>query len=327
MSIQHTFGADGIMEPIYQFQTEAHPVEMELFRSKPVRRLQFLHHFGASALCTPLTHSRLEHTVGVWSLTAHFCPEDLPLRIAAIVHDIGHLPFSHAVEHTLGFNHHRHTEQFILQGEVAEILTNYGFKPSNIANILKNESPLKNPTSILGLDHLDTYLRDTYRAGKHLQPPAELIRRFRLRGHLLEAQDDEAAAALAHCIVEGHRLQLEPQHVAMDALLAKAVTHHCEAQPEMKRRLPFLMDHELLHALMHSRNGIAQETIRVLMFEPHRIQIGSQPVPGSIEASFGTVPKKQPLLRGKPAAETSFQVAVKLAELESLAGTYFFSID
>ncbi|CAN7726168.1 HD domain-containing protein [Paenibacillus sp. LjRoot153] len=325
MSIQHTFGDGMIREPLYQWQLEAHPVEIELFRSKPVRRLKFLHHFGASALFSPLTHSRFEHTVGVWSLMAHFCPEEPLLRIAALLHDIGHLPFSHAVERTLGYNHHRQTEQLIGQGVIADILIKHGISPRAIIDLLKQETPLTNKSTVIGLDHLDSFLRDTYYAGRQTLQPSELVKGLRLRGPYIEA-NEASAAALIDAIVEEHRLILHPQFLAMDALLAKATAHHCEAHPGMKDRIPALMDHELIQELLQSNNDTARETIHVLMYEPHRIQITQEPVPGSIEVKIGKVYKKQPLIGEKLASEVSFQAAVKLAELDSMAATYFFTI-
>lgn len=43
-------------------------------------------------------------------------------RAAAILHDIGHLPFSHSVERTLGFNHHELTEKYVKDWEIESIL-------------------------------------------------------------------------------------------------------------------------------------------------------------------------------------------------------------
>ncbi|KQX67312.1 MULTISPECIES: HD domain-containing protein [unclassified Paenibacillus] len=325
MSIQHTFSTGTIWEPLYQWQMNAHPIEVELFRSQPVRRLKFLHHFGASALFSPMTHSRYEHTVGVWSLMAHFCPDEPHLRIAALLHDIGHLPFSHAVERTLGYDHHQQTEQLIRRGVVADILIKHGISPPSIVDILNQDSPLTNKTTLLGLDHLDSFLRDTYYAGQQIRPPSEIVKGLRLRGHYVEA-DEDTAAALVHAVVEDHRLFLNPQFLAMDALLAKAAAHHCESNPGMKERIPSLMDHELIQELLQSNNAISREIIHVLMYEPQRIQITGEPVPGSIEVKIRKPYKKQPLIGDKLASEASFQSAVKLAELDSMTATYFFTI-
>ena len=107
--------------------------------------------------------------------------------------------------------------------------------------------------------------------------------------------------------MEDHKLFLHPQFLAMDALLAKATAHHCESNPGMKERIPCLMDHELIQELLQSNNAIARETIHVLMYEPHRIQIKEEPVPGSIEVKIGKVYKKQPLIGDKPASEVNFR--------------------
>ncbi|MDR6883626.1 HD domain-containing protein [Bacillus sp. 3255] len=325
MSLQHTFSTGMIWEPLYQWQIPAHPVEVQLFRSQPVRRLKFLHHFGASALFSPMTHSRFEHTIGVWSLMAHFCPDELHLRVAALLHDIGHLPFSHAVERTLGYDHHLHTERLILNGTIADILTEHGISPAAIVSILHQDSPLTNKTPLMGLDHLDSFLRDTYYAGQQQLPPSELVRQLRLRGNYIEA-NEETAAALVHAVVEDHRIFLSPPFLAMDALLAKAAAHHCESNPGMRELLPSLVDHELMQELLGSTNPVAKDIMHVLMYEPHRIQIMNEPVKGSIEVNIRKIYKKQPLIGDKPASEASFQCAVKLAELDSLSATYFFTI-
>jgi uncharacterized protein len=325
LSIQHTFSTGTIWEPLYQWHILAHPVEVELFRSQPVRRLKFLHHFGASALFSPMTHSRYEHTVGVWSLAAHFFPDEPILRVAALLHDIGHLPFSHAVERTLGYDHHKHTERLIETGIVADILNKYGISPSAIVSLLNQDSPLTNKTPLMGLDHLDSFLRDTYHAGQQVLLPSELVRRLHFRGHFLEA-DEDTALALVHAVVEDHRLFLHPHFLAMDALLAKAVSHHCDQQSGMVDRIPTLLDHELIQELLQSGSETAREIMNVLMYEPHRIHVTHNPVPGSIQVQIRKLYKKQPLINGKPASEASFNTAVKLAELDTMTATYFFTI-
>lgn len=324
MSLQHTFPAGRIWEPLYRWETGAHPVEIELFRCQPVRRLKFLHHFGASALSAPMNHSRLEHTIGVWSLMARLLPNEPHLRIAALLHDIGHLPFSHAVERTLGFNHHERTAELIDSGEVALILRKYGISPEAVLVLLRQDSPLKNGSALMGLDHLDSFLRDTAAAGRGALATCELVRGLRLRGDYVEA-DAETALPLVMIVAEHHRLALAPAVLAMDALLAKAVSRHCEAHPGFKERIPGMLDHELIHALLHSDSAAARELIGLLLYEPHRIEIHDQPLPGSIQVQIGQLQPKQPLVAGLPAAEASAEAAALLAGLDSLSRAYFIT--
>ncbi|GIN72844.1 hypothetical protein J14TS2_33190 [Bacillus sp. J14TS2] len=161
-------------EPLYPF-VEPHPWEVELFNTVKVRRLKQLAHFGAGSIVSSVVHSRFEHAVGVWKLAAIFFPDDVLLRGAAILHDIGHLPFSHSLEKILGFNHHHLTEQFIQEEEISDILREIGINPFEIIDYLNKPSVLTGKEDILGIDHLDSFFRDTYMAGECKYLPKDML--------------------------------------------------------------------------------------------------------------------------------------------------------
>lgn len=324
MSLEHTFTSGRIWEPLYQWEKHPLPIEALLFQSAPVRRLKFLYHIGASALFSPIVHSRFEHTLGVWSLMVHFFPEEPLLRIAALLHDIGHLPFSHAVEKTMGFDHHANTTELIDSGPIAEILNKNGVSPAAIISILRRDNPLSTQTPLLGLDHLDSFLRDTHAAGQYLIPPPQIVRKLRFRGDYLEA-DKDIALPLVTAIVDDHRLCLQPRFLAMDALLAKAVVYHCGTHPGARLQLTGQVDRELILTLQQSKDKTAREVIHVLLHEPHRIQINQEAIPGSIEVQIRKLTKKEPLIEGLPASEVIPEAAAKLAELDDLTASYFFT--
>jgi uncharacterized protein len=100
--------------------------EKELIDSFPFQRLHYIHQLGIAYLVYPgATHTRFEHSLGVMSLATqmfnklcktvrpdvfHFVPRKgsadylywrRVLRMAALCHDLGHLPFSHAAEEDL----------------------------------------------------------------------------------------------------------------------------------------------------------------------------------------------------------------------------------
>ncbi|MBX9744212.1 MAG: HD domain-containing protein, partial [Chlamydiales bacterium] len=100
--------------------------EKELIDSLPFQRLHYIHQLGIAYLVYPgATHTRFEHSLGVMALATwmfekicksvrpdvfHFVPRKgsaeylywrRVLRMAALCHDLGHLPFSHVAEQEL----------------------------------------------------------------------------------------------------------------------------------------------------------------------------------------------------------------------------------
>jgi hypothetical protein len=100
--------------------------EKELIDSLPFQRLHYIHQLGIAYLVYPgATHTRFEHSLGVMHLATlmfekicksvrpdvfHFVPRKgssdyhywrRVIRMAALCHDLGHLPFSHVAEKDL----------------------------------------------------------------------------------------------------------------------------------------------------------------------------------------------------------------------------------
>lgn len=90
--------------------------ESQLVDSFPFQRLHYIHQLGIAYLVYPGgTHSRFEHSIGVMELASRIFDRitidySLPespaywkqmIRLAALCHDLGHLPFSHVAEKAL----------------------------------------------------------------------------------------------------------------------------------------------------------------------------------------------------------------------------------
>ncbi len=87
-------------------------LESALIDTDVFQRLHYIHQLGISYLVYPGgTHTRFEHSLGTMHLASQIFDQIAPdeerdywrqiVRLAALCHDLGHLPFSHVAEHRL----------------------------------------------------------------------------------------------------------------------------------------------------------------------------------------------------------------------------------
>lgn len=136
-------------DPIHTF-ISLRTDERRVVDSRPFQRLRHIHQLALTYLVYPgTTHKRFEHSLGVMHLASRIFDvvtsaenifdesvrriipdEDAKrywrsvLRVAALCHDLGHLPFSHAPEDQLlphGYDHERLTQDIISCPEMQEI--------------------------------------------------------------------------------------------------------------------------------------------------------------------------------------------------------------
>jgi HD superfamily phosphohydrolase len=161
---------------------------LELLDCPEVQRLRRIHQLGVSYLTYPgADHNRLSHSLGVVHLmqealdhlqTMAADPQiDLarpPLLAAALLHDIGHGPFSHLFEPCLGIDHEEWSCRILLSPEskVHQKLRNInGALPGLVTALIdkeNDESPFwqKNLlSSQLDMDRLDYLRRDSLFTG------------------------------------------------------------------------------------------------------------------------------------------------------------------
>jgi HD superfamily phosphohydrolase len=158
---------------------------LRLLDAAPFQRLRYVRQLGLAHLVYPgATHSRFEHALGAYHLaqeTVRILREtsagegfrELDGRIvvaAALLHDIGHYPFSHALEE-LGVPHHETVAgPLIADGPIAEILRSEfaANAPERILALVRGEStePLQGLISgSIDLDKIDYLKRDAMNCG------------------------------------------------------------------------------------------------------------------------------------------------------------------
>ena len=150
----------------------------EFQRLRRIRQLG-LAHFAYQAA----EHSRFAHSLGAFHLAtrtlaklrlSYDISEDdqTAVRVAALLHDIGHGPFSHVIEPILGFHHEDFTVEAVLSEttEVGQLLR--GFSPklaTDVAGIIHGTfRPMalaQLVSSQLDVDRMDYLLRDSLMTG------------------------------------------------------------------------------------------------------------------------------------------------------------------
>ena len=161
------------------------PLSFELIDTPAFQRLRYVRQLGLAFLVYPgATHSRFEHALGTYHLARrtlslfeehedyHALGRDecMLARIAALLHDIGHYPFSHALEEIGALNHEEVARPLICDGEVAEILERELGQgaPERIVTMIRgnSDSPLQGLISgSIDLDKLDYLRRDAFMCG------------------------------------------------------------------------------------------------------------------------------------------------------------------
>jgi len=164
----------------------------ELIDTAEFRRLGRISQLGLVALVYPAAiHTRFEHSLGVYRLAllllkqlahdrrfaASVTVADAELFIAtALLHDLGHWPFCHAIEdmHLAGVpTHELFANSFVLEGEVGDVLRGaWGISPRRLVSLLsekQDELPMRIFASMLSgpvdIDKMDYLFRDSLHAG------------------------------------------------------------------------------------------------------------------------------------------------------------------
>ncbi len=190
-------------------------LEKRLIDSGPMQRLRCIHQLAICYQVYPgATHKRFEHSLGVMEVATRIfdqvfnrrlddgihkrIKEELEpdkksywrrvVRLAGMLHDVGHLPFSHAAEEALlpeGWNHERITAEILRKSEIGATLKNEKppIDPEDVVDVawdVKKRSQTESRTTLspwktllneiicgntFGADRIDYLLRDSWHAG------------------------------------------------------------------------------------------------------------------------------------------------------------------
>lgn len=168
-----------INDPVYGFITIDHPLILSIISHPYYQRLRRIHQMAFAHLVYPgAVHSRLHHSLGAYHLmscaltelknkgTDISFEEELGARIAILLHDIGHGPYSHALEKELipGISHEA-ISLLIMQTLNEE----FDGKLQTAIDIFKNNYPkhflYQLVSGQLDVDRMDYLSRDSFFTG------------------------------------------------------------------------------------------------------------------------------------------------------------------
>lgn len=151
-----------------------HPIFQRLRRIKQMGSSYIVYHTAE--------HTRFAHSLGVYEIVQRMCYENkdiaqaidekdkIIVMLAALLHDIGHGPFSHAFESVFPFDHEEYSVKIIENSSLAHLLDSYAEGLSKeVADIIAHRSIktllISMISSQLDADRMDYLLRDAYFTG------------------------------------------------------------------------------------------------------------------------------------------------------------------
>jgi HD superfamily phosphohydrolase len=168
-----------INDPVYGFITIDDGLILQLIAHPYYQRLRRIHQMAMAHLVYPgAVHTRLHHSLGAYHLMRlalqeltskgiDITPaEQQAAKIAILLHDIGHGPFSHALEHVLAEGMHHEEISLII---IKELNQQFEGKLQMALDIFTNEYPKKFLHQLvsgqLDVDRMDYLTRDSFFTG------------------------------------------------------------------------------------------------------------------------------------------------------------------
>ena len=157
------------------------PDALTVVDTPAVQRLRYVRQLGHAFLVYPgATHSRFEHCLGAYHLARRaldhlshgdvaVAPKDAQaIRLAALLHDIGHYPFSHALEEAGLPRHESLARRHLTGGALADVLKRIGVDAEAVVSLIQGRGTVPLAGLVAGsldVDKLDYLSRDAWMCG------------------------------------------------------------------------------------------------------------------------------------------------------------------
>ena len=167
-----------INDPIYGFITINHPLLFDVIAHPYYQRLRRIHQMALAFLVYPgAVHTRMLHSLGAFHLMCNAInelkskgteiteEEEIAVKVGILLHDVGHGPFSHALENKLVPIHHEHISLKIMEAMNEDL----GGRLNKVIEIFTNKYPKKFLHQLISgqvdVDRMDYLTRDSFFTG------------------------------------------------------------------------------------------------------------------------------------------------------------------
>lgn len=284
-------------DPIHGQIIVDNQIILDLIDTPEFQRLRRIKQLGTSSFTFHgAEHSRFGHCLGVYEITREMCnyfqrnypsrtPEDglwddkeRPVALcAALLHDLGHGPYSHTFEHIFHTNHEQITRQLITSNEtnINRILKRVSPDfPQEVASVIdhtyRNPQVVQMISSQVDADRMDYLQRDAYYTGTnygkfdlgrvlHVMRPVKSGIAFEISG--MHAVEDYIISRLQMYLQVYFHPVSRSMEVILDHLLKRAkhiYQHPSDFEPEFTPHMlmPFFNNHFTLNDYLALDDGV-----------------------------------------------------------------------
>lgn len=263
-------------DPVHDYIHIQDRLILNLINTREFQRLRRVKQLGASSFTFHgAEHSRFGHSLGVYEITRQIInkfeqlypskePNDglwdvserLVALSAALLHDIGHGPFSHAFEGIFQTDHEQITQRIILSEstEINQVLRTVSPDfPQKVASVINktypNQQVVQLISSQLDADRMDYLLRDAYYAGVSYGTfdLTRILRVMRPYKHQI-IFDFSGMHAIEHYIISRYQMYMQIYFHAVSrgmesilkSLFSRAKYCYTTKPDQMKTQIPLL---------------------------------------------------------------------------------------
>ena len=232
-----------IRDPIHGYIHISEQLIWDLMNTREFQRLRRIRQLGSTPVVFPSgTHTRMLHSLGVYEVARRMLEEvdDLKdilnerekLRVlaAALLHDIGHFPFSHSFEAIMNCSHEDYTIRIIKgPSEIRNVLDEVDEAfADEVAAIISHAHPNAILSQIissqLDADRLDYLLRDSYYTGTAYGRVDldRILRTMRVRNNVLALKQSSIYTVESYIMARYHmywQVYFHPNSRSFDSIL------------------------------------------------------------------------------------------------------------